>query len=112
MAELSSGQRQDLAVAVFLARALSLGGTFLLDEPLLHLDELNRVAIIDTLRTIALQQGDRMRVVLTTANEMLVDMFVEKFRMVQTRDGWPGLQVIELHGNCRSPSGVQGRAQA
>lgn len=52
MRSLSQGQRQDLALAIFLARARSLGGTFFLDEPLAHLDDLNRVALLDTLRII------------------------------------------------------------
>ncbi len=54
----SQGQRQDLALSLFLARALSLGGTFFLDEPVLRLDELNRVGVLDAFRESRLKARD------------------------------------------------------
>ena len=66
MQALSQGQRQDLALSIFLARARSLGGTFFLDEPLSHLDDLNRVALVDTLRVIVSEDNSiDLRLVLT-----------------------------------------------
>src|SRR5208283_1320138 len=50
--EMSQGQRQDLALSIFLARARRERGTFILDEPLAHLDDVNRVAFFDTLRAM------------------------------------------------------------
>jgi DNA repair exonuclease SbcCD ATPase subunit len=76
--EFSQGQRQDLALAIFLARACSLKGTFFLDEPLAHLDDLNRVAALDILRMIALTQPD-VHLVVTTANRVLARHIKEKF---------------------------------
>jgi hypothetical protein len=46
---------QDLAL--FLARARSLGGTFFLDEPASHLDDLNRVALLNIFRALAVERG-------------------------------------------------------
>lgn len=76
--DFSLGQRQDLAVALFLARACSLRGTFFLDEPIAHLDDLNRAAVLDILRMIALSQPD-VRLVITTANYGLARHILEKF---------------------------------
>ena len=104
---LSLGQRQDLALAVFLARARSLGGTYFLDEPLIHLDDLNRVALLDTMRVLTLDPSTDLRLVLTTASSQLADHFREKFYLVPWRDGVPPLRIYELEGNPRV--GVEGK---
>jgi len=99
----SDGQRQDLALAIFLARAGSLGGTFFLDEPLVHLDELNRVAVLDILRMLVTEQRDGrpdLGLVLTTNNNALARHLQEKFCRVNRRsDGEPPIRIIELEGN-------------
>jgi ABC-type lipoprotein export system ATPase subunit len=97
--ELSDGQRQDLALAIFLAQARTLQGTFFLDEPLLHLDDVNTVGVIDVFRVLAMEDRD-LRLVVTTANERLVRLFEEKFRPVDV-PGRVALRVIELEGNPR-----------
>jgi exonuclease SbcC len=82
-AQMSLGQRQDLALSIFLARARELGGTFFLDEPLLHLDDLNRVALMDVLRTIVIEERAKpLRLVVTTANQSLVRHCREKFSLL------------------------------
>ena len=91
----SQGQRQDLALALFLARACELKGTFFLDEPLVHLDDLNRVAALDVLRAIALTRPD-VQLVFTTANRQLALHLREKFARRPHL-----LHVIELEGNPR-----------
>lgn len=98
----SQGQRQDLALAVFLARARSLGGSFFLDEPIQHLDDLNRVALLDTLRTIALDGDGRLRLVVTTSSRSLLDHLAEKCRRIRhTKKEGGFLRIIELEGNPR-----------
>ena len=101
----SQGQRQDFALAIFLARARGLGGTFLLDEPLSHLDDLNRVALLDAFRTIALERAPGLSFVLTTANKGIVRHFAEKFALTNldsaTSEAQPTalLELLELRGN-------------
>lgn len=98
----SQGQRQDLSLSVFLARAINLGGTFFLDEPFQHLDDLNRAALLDTLRTISLDGVDQLRLVVTTSNRSLLDHLVEKCRRMRLQaDVSPFLRIYELEGNPR-----------
>jgi exonuclease SbcC len=101
MRSLSQGQRQDLALAIFLARARSLGGTFFLDEPLAHLDDLNRVALLDTLRVIISEKrpGTPLRLVLTTASNNLLRHLREKFSLVEGENGKPALRIYKMSGN-------------
>jgi exonuclease SbcC len=104
--DFSQGQRQDLALALFLARARSLGGTFFLDEPVTHLDDLNRVGLLDILRATVLEQSETVNLVITTASRALARHVIEKFAridMVDTPEGkMPPLRVIELDGNSRN----------
>jgi DNA repair protein SbcC/Rad50 len=101
----SQGQRQDFALSIFLARARGLGGTFFMDEPLVHLDDLNRVALLDVFRAICLESNQKISIVLTTASKATLRHFVEKFTYV-SRDGQsqhtPLLRVIHLEGNPRA----------
>ena len=101
MRSLSQGQRQDLALSIFLARARSLGGTFFLDEPLAHLDDLNRVALLDTLRIIVSEKRsvNPLRLVLTTASNNLLRHLREKFSLVEGSDGEPALRIYKMTGN-------------
>lgn len=101
MRSLSQGQRQDLALAIFLARARSLGGTFFLDEPLAHLDDLNRVALLDTLRIIVSERrtGNPLRLVITTASNNLLRHLREKFSLVEDGNGNPALRIYRMSGN-------------
>jgi len=101
--QLSQGQRQDLALAMFLARARGLGGTFFLDEPLAHLDDLNRVAILDVLRVLAVEQNaNPIRLVLTTASSSMVRHLREKFALVSPEGETPALRVYLLRGDPRN----------
>jgi exonuclease SbcC len=102
-AQMSLGQRQDLALAIFLARARELGGTFFLDEPLLHLDDLNRVALMDVLRTIVVEErSNPLRLVVTTANQSLVRHCREKFSLIAGDPNSPALRVYRLTGDSHS----------
>ena len=104
--DFSQGQRQDLALALFLARARSLGGTFFLDEPVTHLDDLNRVGLLDVFRAMVLENSMSLNLVVTTASKPLARHLIEKFgrvRPVETPVGLvPPLRVIELDGNGRT----------
>ena len=101
MQALSQGQRQDLALSIFLARARSLGGTYFLDEPLAHLDDLNKVALLDTLRVIVSEENSvaNLRLVLTTASKNLLRHLREKFSLVERPDGSPVLRIYKMLGN-------------
>lgn len=104
-AHFSQGQRQDLALSMFLVRAASLGGSFFLDEPLVHLDDLNRTALLDCLRACVLGTlGSAMpvRLVVTTANWSVARHLMQKFYSVKHTSAQPLLRVIQLSGNVRS----------
>ncbi len=108
--DFSQGQRQDLALALFLARARSLGGTFFLDEPVTHLDDLNRVGLLDVLRATVLENSQSLNLVITTSSRALARHLIEKFSGIgpmETPAGWvPPLRVLELDGNGRSGVGI------
>ena len=102
-AQLSQGQRQDFALAVFLARARELRGTFFLDEPLLHLDDLSRVGVLDIFRVVLAERNPRpIRLVVTTASNALVRLFREKFSRVAGNSKSSALRIYRLSGD---PSG-------
>lgn len=104
--DFSQGQRQDLALALFLARARSLGGTFFLDEPVTHLDDLNRVGLLDIFRATVLENSMSLNLVVTTASKPFARHLIEKFGRlgpVETPGGRAApLRVIELDGNGRT----------
>jgi ABC-type molybdenum transport system ATPase subunit/photorepair protein PhrA len=104
--EFSQGQRQDLALSLFLARARSLGGTFFLDEPLLHLDDLNRIGLLDVLRAVAIEDSTSLNLVVTTASRAIARHLAEKFARVPRLNGElgvsPALRIVELKGNARA----------
>jgi DNA repair exonuclease SbcCD ATPase subunit len=102
-AQMSLGQRQDLALAIFLSRARELGGTFFLDEPLQNLDDLNRLAVLDVLRTIVVEERSRpVRLVVTTANHSLVRHCREKFALINGTDDQPAFAAYRLIGDPQS----------
>jgi hypothetical protein len=98
---LSMGQRQDLALAIFLARARGVKGTFLLDEPVIHLDDLNRVALMDTFRMLVMESELLCNFVMTTAKRDFVRHMAEKFTNVPNFHGIPPLRIYELDGSPR-----------
>lgn len=102
-ADFSQGQRQDLALAIFLARARAVGGTFFLDEPVMHLDDLNRVALLDILRAFTLENFDRINLVVTTSSKALTRHMIQKFSSVDKLATPVGkvspLTVYALEGN-------------
>ncbi|BBK44288.1 hypothetical protein STVA_43080 [Allostella vacuolata] len=104
--DFSQGQRQDLALALFLARARSLGGTFFLDEPVIHLDDLNRVGLLDILRATVLENRLSLNLVITTSSRALARHLIEKFAAIGTVETPFGqmhpLRVLELDGNGRN----------
>jgi DNA repair protein SbcC/Rad50 len=102
-ATFSQGQRQDFALSIFLARARGLGGTFILDEPVAHLDDLNRVALLDVFRTITLERLASLSFVMTTANKPLVRHLLEKFaRVSDSKNAAKSLNLVGIDGNPRT----------
>lgn len=98
----SHGQRQDLALSLFLAKASLQGGTFILDEPAAHLDDLNRVAVLDLFRVLALTLGDRLSIIITTSSRNLMRHLREKFALVSRgQDTNTPLRIYQLEGNPR-----------
>jgi len=96
--KLSQGQRQDLALSLYLARAKNTGGSFLLDEPIAHLDDLNRVAMLDIFRLVATSIPN-MNLILTTASDTLARHLAQKFSSVPDKHL---LNTIYLEGNPRT----------
>lgn len=96
--KLSQGQRQDLALSLYLARAKNTGGSFLLDEPIAHLDDLNRVAMLDIFRLVATSMPN-MNLILTTASDSLARHLAQKFSSLP--DEYL-LNTIFLEGNPRT----------
>jgi len=96
--KLSQGQRQDLALSLYLARAKNTGGSFLLDEPIAHLDDLNRVAMLDIFRLAATSMPN-MNLILTTASDSLARHLMQKFSSVSDQQL---LNTIYLEGNPRT----------
>ena len=94
----SQGQRQDLALSLYLARARNTGGSFFLDEPIAHLDDLNRVAMLDIFRLVATSMPT-MNVVLTTASESLARHMAQKFSSITDQHL---LNMVRLEGNPRT----------
>lgn len=101
----SQGQRQDLALAMFLARACTLGGSYFLDEPLLHLDDLNRTALLDCVRACVIGTRENtfpVKLMITTANWSVARQFIQKFANVKAQLGVPALTVYSLTGTVNS----------
>ena len=96
--KLSQGQRQDLALSLYLSRAKSTGGSFLLDEPIAHLDDLNRVAMLDIFRLVATSMNN-MNLILTTASDSLARHLAQKFSNLPNEHP---LNIIHLEGNPRT----------
>jgi len=96
--KLSQGQRQDLALSLYLARAKNTGGSFLLDEPIAHLDDLNRVAMLDIFRLAATSMPN-MNLILTTASDSLARHLAQKFSSLPDQHL---LNTIYLEGNPRT----------
>lgn len=96
--KLSQGQRQDLALSLYLARAKNTGGSFLLDEPIAHLDDLNRVAMLDIFRLVATSMPN-MNLILMTASDSLARHLAQKFSSLP--DEYL-LNTIYLEGNPRT----------
>lgn len=94
----SQGQRQDLALSLYLARARNTGGSFFLDEPIAHLDDLNRVAMLDIFRLAATSMPN-MNLILTTASDGLARHMIQKFSSITDRHL---LNTIYLEGNPRT----------
>ncbi len=99
---LSHGQRQDLALSIFLSRAASLGGTFFIDDPITHLDDLNRVGLLDVLRALALGKGQPSRFVVTTASMQFAKLIKAKFRSLTEVSDVPPIRIYQLNGDPRS----------
>lgn len=96
--KLSQGQRQDLALSLYLARARNTGGSFFLDEPIAHLDDLNRVAMLDIFRLVATSMPS-MNLILTTASDSLARHMAQKFSSITDKHL---LNMIHLEGNPRT----------
>lgn len=104
--DFSQGQRQDLALAIFIARARSIGGTFFLDEPVMHLDDLNRIGLLDIFRSSVLESSDTMNLVVTTSSKALARHIIQKFSSIKKVESSTGpiapLRVYGLEGNARN----------
>jgi len=86
---LSNAQANVLALSLFLsftrAQRWAKLETILLDDPVQHLDDLDAVAFLDTLRSVALGGlGPRKQVVLSTCDQNLYLLMIRKFGMLES----------------------------
>lgn len=86
---LSNAQLNVLALSIF----LSLGAkqewsnldSLLLDDPVQHLDDLDAVAFLDTIRAVALGRfGRRRQVILSTCDKNLYGLMIKKFERLKS----------------------------
>ena len=86
---LSNAQLNILALAIF----LSLGAkqrwsnldSLLLDDPVQHLDDLDAVAFLDTIRAVALGRfGSRRQIILSTCDNNLYRLMIRKFKSLES----------------------------
>ena len=82
---LSNAQLNLLALAIFLSMGArqrwSRLETLLLDDPVQHLDDLDAVALLDTLRAVSLGRfGRRRQIVISTCDHNLFQLIVQKFQ--------------------------------
>jgi len=86
---LSNAQANVLALSLFLsfnrAQRWAKLETILLDDPVQHLDDLDAVAFLDTLRSVALGGlGPRKQVLLSTCNQNLYLLMIRKFGVLES----------------------------
>jgi chromosome segregation protein len=85
VSEISTGQRAALALSIFLSLNSSVSTRapwLLFDEPVVHVDDLNILSFLDTLRELVLL-GNR-QVFFATANTRIADLFAKKFKFLAT----------------------------
>ena len=107
---LSNGQANVLALAIFLSMAAkqtwSSLDTILLDDPVQHLDDLDAVSFLDTLRAVALGRfGRRRQIIVSTCDQRLYLLMCKKLQALQPL----GLRFsgVSLHGGgSAGPSAV------
>jgi hypothetical protein len=57
----------------------------LLDDPIQHLDDLDAVAFLDTIRAVALGRfGTKKQVILSTCDRNLYRLMIHKFRLIES----------------------------
>ncbi|MGD0813457.1 MAG: AAA family ATPase [Verrucomicrobiota bacterium] len=86
---LSNAQANVLALSLFLsftrAQRWAKLETILLDDPVQHLDDLDAVAFLDTLRSVALGGlGPRKQVIVSTCDQNLYLLMIRKFGMLES----------------------------
>ena len=102
-AQMSLGQRQDLGLSIFLSRLENWVALSFWMSPFQNLDDLNRLAVLDVLRTIVIEQRSRpVRLVVTTANHSLVRHCKEKFALIKTSDMQSAFVAYRLVGDPQS----------
>ncbi len=105
---LSSAQANVLALSVFLAistnQQASRLQTILLDDPVQHLDDLDAVAFLDTLRIVALGGlGTRKQVIMSTCDKELYLMVLRKFAPLSHADKLRVTGISLLEGGINGP---------
>ncbi|MFH1976210.1 MAG: hypothetical protein ABIJ52_11720 [Pseudomonadota bacterium] len=98
---LSNAQANVLALSIFLSFAMDQNWskleTILLDDPVQHLDDLDAVAFLDTLRAMALGKfGPRKQIVVSTCDKNLYLLMIRKFGLLEA-DGlqFTGISLLD-----------------
>lgn len=91
---LSTAQANVLALSIFLSLASQQNwsklNTILLDDPVQHLDDLDAVAFLDNLRSMALGNlGPKKQIIISTCDKNLYLLMIKKFNL-------PGLRFIGI----------------
>jgi hypothetical protein len=80
LAEISTGQRSALALSIFLSMNSSIGGRapwLIFDDPIAHIDDLNILSFLDSLRELVISGNRQM--FFATANAKVANLFARKF---------------------------------
>jgi len=99
---LSNAQANVLALSLFLsftrAQRWARLETILLDDPVQHLDDLDAVAFLDTLRSVALGGlGPRKQVIVSTCDQNLYLLMIRKFGMLESLGlRFTGISLLDL----------------
>jgi len=97
---LSQTQSIAFQLSVLLANARNKHGSYFLDQPIVLFDGLNKIAFIDILRLLVVENNFKdLRFIITTSSRTTVRHFREKFSLINDHEGNSVIKLYTLKGN-------------